>query len=148
MLEYYNYYYKYYYGFKVSSSSSKTVKKSSSSTKSKVIDASLRDYSNHQKSENETISKKTPSPNIKSYSNKKIEKNNDNDDDESYEDCDDDSDCNSSGSENEEQEDLSDYCKGGYHPVKIGDTFNNRYNVLRKVGWGHFSTVWLCWDLK
>lgn len=48
--------------------------------------------------------------------------------------------------EEEEQEDSSDYCKGGYHPVKIGDVFQNRYRVTRKLGWGHFSTVWLCWD--
>ncbi len=41
------------------------------------------------------------------------------------------------------------YCifLGGYHPVKIGDLFHNRYHVVRKLGWGHFSTVWLCWDL-
>ncbi|OAD53514.1 SRSF protein kinase 1 [Eufriesea mexicana] len=51
-------------------------------------------------------------------------------------------------SEEEEQEDSSDYCKGGYHPVKIGDLFLNRYHVTRKLGWGHFSTVWLCWDLQ
>lgn len=44
--------------------------------------------------------------------------------------------------------DLKDYCKGGYHPVKIGDVYNNRYQIIRKVGWGHFSTVWLCWDIK
>ncbi|XP_011873447.1 PREDICTED: SRSF protein kinase 3 [Vollenhovia emeryi] len=50
--------------------------------------------------------------------------------------------------EDEEQEDSSDYCKGGYHPVKIGDLFLNRYHVTRKLGWGHFSTVWLCWDLQ
>ncbi|XP_066589980.1 SRSF protein kinase 3-like isoform X2 [Prorops nasuta] len=50
--------------------------------------------------------------------------------------------------EEEEQEDSSDYCKGGYHPVKIGDLFLNRYHVTRKLGWGHFSTVWLCWDLQ
>lgn len=50
-------------------------------------------------------------------------------------------------SEEEEQEDSSDYCKGGYHPVKIGDLFLSRYHVTRKLGWGHFSTVWLCWDL-
>jgi serine/threonine protein kinase len=31
--------------------------------------------------------------------------------------------------------------------VKIGDLFHNRYHVVRKLGWGHFSTVWLCWDL-
>uniref|UniRef100_A0A6M2DER0 non-specific serine/threonine protein kinase n=1 Tax=Xenopsylla cheopis TaxID=163159 RepID=A0A6M2DER0_XENCH len=49
--------------------------------------------------------------------------------------------------EEEEQEDTTDYCKGGYHPVKIGDLFLSRYHVTRKLGWGHFSTVWLCWDL-
>lgn len=50
-------------------------------------------------------------------------------------------------SDEEEQEDPMDYCKGGYHPVKIGDCFQARYRVARKLGWGHFSTVWLCWDL-
>uniref|UniRef100_A0A9J7YJM8 non-specific serine/threonine protein kinase n=1 Tax=Cyprinus carpio carpio TaxID=630221 RepID=A0A9J7YJM8_CYPCA len=35
-----------------------------------------------------------------------------------------------------------------YHPVKIGDLFNGRYHVIRKLGWGHFSTVWLCWDIQ
>lgn len=52
------------------------------------------------------------------------------------------------GSDDEEQEDPNDYCKGGYHRVKIGDLFNNRYHVIRKLGWGHFSTVWLCWDVQ
>uniref|UniRef100_A0A8C8SZC3 non-specific serine/threonine protein kinase n=1 Tax=Pelusios castaneus TaxID=367368 RepID=A0A8C8SZC3_9SAUR len=37
---------------------------------------------------------------------------------------------------------------GGYHPVAIGDLFNGRYHVVRKLGWGHFSTVWLCWDIQ
>ncbi|KAJ3187681.1 serine/threonine protein kinase, CMGC group [Gaertneriomyces sp. JEL0708] len=49
----------------------------------------------------------------------------------------------------EEEEDLEDYCKGGYHPVNIGDVFNEgRYSILRKLGWGHFSTVWLAHDHK
>ncbi|XP_017004243.2 SRSF protein kinase 3 isoform X9 [Drosophila takahashii] len=48
----------------------------------------------------------------------------------------------------EEQEDASQYCRGGYHPVVIGDIFDNRFRVVRKLGWGHFSTVWLCRDLK
>ncbi|XP_043569803.1 SRSF protein kinase 2-like isoform X5 [Chiloscyllium plagiosum] len=52
------------------------------------------------------------------------------------------------GSDDEEQEDPADYCKGGYHAVKIGDLFNARYHVIRKLGWGHFSTVWLCWDIQ
>ncbi|PSN51739.1 hypothetical protein C0J52_13455 [Blattella germanica] len=51
------------------------------------------------------------------------------------------------GSDEDEQEDSRDYCRGGYHPVKIGDLFYNRYHVVRKLGWGHFSTVWLCWDM-
>ncbi|XP_007420529.1 SRSF protein kinase 3 isoform X2 [Python bivittatus] len=52
------------------------------------------------------------------------------------------------GSDDEEQEDPRDYCRGGYYPVKIGDLFNGRYHVVRKLGWGHFSTVWLCWDIQ
>jgi len=48
----------------------------------------------------------------------------------------------------EEQEATSDYIKGGYHPVEIGDFYHNKYHVIRKLGWGHFSTVWLCWDLE
>ncbi|KAF8061863.1 CMGC/SRPK protein kinase [Lyophyllum atratum] len=49
----------------------------------------------------------------------------------------------------EDEEDWEDYVKGGYHPVKIGDTFSDaRYVVVRKLGWGHFSTVWLARDTK
>jgi serine/threonine-protein kinase SRPK1 len=51
-------------------------------------------------------------------------------------------------SEEEEQESRHDYRRGGYHPVKIGDLFLQRYHVIRKIGWGHFSTVWLCFDLE
>ncbi|WWC71736.1 uncharacterized protein I206_105694 [Kwoniella pini CBS 10737] len=47
----------------------------------------------------------------------------------------------------EDEEDLEDYRPGGYHPVNIGDEFNNgRYMIVRKLGWGHFSTVWLARD--
>lgn len=60
-----------------------------------------------------------------------------------------DSDGRSSGSsDEEEQEDPRDYSKGGYHPVQIGDVYCSRYRVIRKLGWGHFSTVWLCWDSR
>lgn len=58
-------------------------------------------------------------------------------DDDDDDDDDDDSD----------QEDDEDYRKGGYHPVSVGDVFHERYVVIRKMGWGHFSTVWLSWDL-
>ncbi|KAF8072658.1 Serine/threonine-protein kinase SRPK [Scenedesmus sp. PABB004] len=44
-------------------------------------------------------------------------------------------------------EDEEDYRKGGYHPVHVGEKFKQgRYLVLRKLGWGHFSTVWLVLD--
>lgn len=36
---------------------------------------------------------------------------------------------------------------GGYHPVRVGEKYKqNRYVVLKKLGWGHFSTVWLVLD--
>jgi hypothetical protein len=40
------------------------------------------------------------------------------------------------GSDDDEQEDPKDYCKGGYHPITIGSIFNQRYHVIRKLGWG------------
>lgn len=49
---------------------------------------------------------------------------------------------------NDNDEGFEDYKLGGYHPVSIGDRFNHRYIVLKKLGWGHFSTVWLCYDSK
>ncbi|KAG6204246.1 hypothetical protein E4U35_003553 [Claviceps purpurea] len=38
---------------------------------------------------------------------------------------------------------------GFYHPVSLGDTFDSgRYSILRKLGYGRYSTVWLARDLK
>jgi len=45
-----------------------------------------------------------------------------------------------------DEEGQSGYRKGGYHPVLIGEKYNNRYIVEKKLGWGHFSTVWLASD--
>ncbi|XP_038126422.1 SRSF protein kinase 3 isoform X3 [Cyprinodon tularosa] len=50
--------------------------------------------------------------------------------------------------EGQDCEDPREYCYGGYHPVQIGDTFNRRYQVVSKLGWGFFATVWLCIDLR
>lgn len=30
--------------------------------------------------------------------------------------------------------------------MHVGEIYNGRYHVLAKLGWGHFSTVWLCQD--
>lgn len=55
---------------------------------------------------------------------------------------------------NESAEDYSDdedegeegYKVGGYHRVKVGEVYNQRYVVCKKLGWGHFSTVWMVKD--
>lgn len=49
---------------------------------------------------------------------------------------------------NFEQENVLDYCYGGYKPIKIGEELGDRYKVIRKLGFGHFSTVWLCQDMN
>lgn len=38
------------------------------------------------------------------------------------------------------------YKKGGYHPASVGEMFNSRYRLVRKLGWGVFSTVWMGYD--
>jgi serine/threonine-protein kinase SRPK3 len=46
-----------------------------------------------------------------------------------------------------DEEDSEDYCKGGYHPVSVGEQYKDgKYTIVRKLGWGHFSTVWLSKD--
>ncbi|KAG5472580.1 hypothetical protein LSCM1_03985 [Leishmania martiniquensis] len=40
------------------------------------------------------------------------------------------------------------YRKGGYHHVVIGEVYNDRYRIVKKLGWGYFSTVWLVWDYQ
>ncbi|KAI2785551.1 kinase-like protein [Daldinia loculata] len=42
-----------------------------------------------------------------------------------------------------ECEDLENYEPGGFHPVYLGDVYDERYRVVHKLGSGGFSTVWL-----
>jgi len=51
-----------------------------------------------------------------------------------------------SDSADSEDEGKSGYRKGGYHPVTVGERYHNRYTIEKKLGWGHFSTVWLASD--
>lgn len=43
---------------------------------------------------------------------------------------------------------MPDYKIGGYHPIHVGEILLDRYVIIQKLGWGHFSTVWLSKDLK
>lgn len=40
------------------------------------------------------------------------------------------------------------YQSGGFHPVYIGDVYANKYEVMSKIGYGRYSTVWLVKDLS
>lgn len=45
-------------------------------------------------------------------------------------------------------EELKYYRRGGYHPILVGDKLgeSERFTVARKLGYGTFGTVWMCWD--
>ena len=51
-------------------------------------------------------------------------------------------------SDQSEDEGIADYKIGGYHPIHVGEIMVERYVIVQKLGWGHFSTVWLARDLK
>ena len=51
-------------------------------------------------------------------------------------------------SNNSVDEGLEDYKPNGYHPVHIGEILLERYIIMQKLGFGHFSTAWLALDSK
>lgn len=46
----------------------------------------------------------------------------------------------------EDVEDPNDYKPGGYHPIELHDRLNHRYEIIHKLGYGSYSTVWLARD--
>lgn len=40
-------------------------------------------------------------------------------------------------------EPLDRYTTGNYHPVEIGQLLQKRYEVIDKVGYGGWSSVWM-----
>ncbi|KAL1848322.1 hypothetical protein Daus18300_013648 [Diaporthe australafricana] len=46
-----------------------------------------------------------------------------------------------------EEETLSFYDPRLFYPVRIGEVFQERYQIITKLGWGAHSTIWLCHDL-
>lgn len=46
-----------------------------------------------------------------------------------------------------EEERLVGYKAEKFYPVRLGEVFESRYQVVAKLGFGTASTVWLCRDL-
>ncbi|KAF9073510.1 putative CDK4/6 [Rhodocollybia butyracea] len=51
------------------------------------------------------------------------------------------------GAEKLEEENWDWYEPGIFYPVRIGEVFQSRYQVVGKLGYGSRSTAWLCRDL-
>jgi serine/threonine-protein kinase SRPK3 len=51
-------------------------------------------------------------------------------------------------SEKVEEESLLNYKREDFYPVRIGQIFKSRYQVIGKLGYGTSATLWLCRDLK
>ena len=47
-----------------------------------------------------------------------------------------------------EEETWEWYAPETFYPVRIGQVFNSRYQVVGKLGYGSYSTVWLGRDLQ
>lgn len=47
-----------------------------------------------------------------------------------------------------EEERLPWYRADQFYPVHIGETFVSKYRVVGKLGYGAYSTVWLCRNIK
>ncbi|KAJ6036063.1 hypothetical protein N7540_000342, partial [Penicillium herquei] len=47
-----------------------------------------------------------------------------------------------------DEETLPHYDVEQFYPVHIGDVFNDRYRVTGKLGFGAYSTSWLCHDIR
>lgn len=53
-----------------------------------------------------------------------------------------------SSEEDGDVEEIDDYHVDGYHPAHVGEIIDSKYVILKKLGWGHFSTVWLAFKLS
>ncbi|KAJ5762040.1 uncharacterized protein N7511_005422 [Penicillium nucicola] len=47
-----------------------------------------------------------------------------------------------------EEETIPDYIASRYHPTRIGQVFQDRYQVVGKLGFGASSTAWLARDMN
>jgi serine/threonine-protein kinase SRPK3 len=47
-----------------------------------------------------------------------------------------------------EDEEPINYEEGGFYPVQVGEVLGRNYKIVRKLGCGGYSTVWLAEDLR
>ncbi|KAK4545354.1 hypothetical protein LTR36_003534 [Oleoguttula mirabilis] len=47
-----------------------------------------------------------------------------------------------------EEQTLPHYQPSDFYPVHVGELFNERYQVLGKLGYGSKSTIWMCYDIS
>lgn len=58
------------------------------------------------------------------------------------------SDSDSDDHSDNDVEEIDDYHVDGYHACHVGEIIDSKYLILKKLGWGHFSTVWLAFKLS
>ena len=54
----------------------------------------------------------------------------------------------STSSDASDNEDFEDFHVDGYHCSHIGEIVDSKYVLLKKLGFGHFSTVWLAFKFS
>lgn len=47
-----------------------------------------------------------------------------------------------------EEDGLPIFADGQFYPVRLGEVFQERYQVITKLGFGEAATVWLARDLR
>lgn len=47
-----------------------------------------------------------------------------------------------------EEEEIPDYRADRFYPMRLGEVFEDRYQVLAELGFGSSSTTWLARDLR
>ncbi|RYP56991.1 hypothetical protein DL769_009767 [Monosporascus sp. CRB-8-3] len=47
-----------------------------------------------------------------------------------------------------EEETMPEYKPEHFHPVRLGEVFNDRFQIVAKLGYGSSSTIWLARDLQ
>lgn len=47
-----------------------------------------------------------------------------------------------------EEETIPFYKQEQFYPFHIGELLNSRYKILGKLGYGAYSTTWLCRDVQ